>query len=269
MLDGLTNLPASLPLGIDDGLIPIALLGGVLLLIGGAIGASLYFEKKRREALRAFAEEAGLRFAPDAPAPAAFQNFELSQKGHSQRCRNLIEGDTDAVTLDLFDWHYTTGGGKNASHHRQTVVTLGSPDLAALPQLTLGPESVFHRIGGAFGYQDIDFGDHPAFSKAYLLRGANEDAIRRLFDDELIAFLQDEAAGKREIELAGGHLLVYRAGKKVAPDELRDLMATGLRYLKAMQAAAARTGFASADGRLATTADGYAASIDPSDDLSI
>ncbi|MEC9473853.1 MAG: hypothetical protein VX584_04130, partial [Actinomycetota bacterium] len=56
-----------------------------------------------------------------------------------------------------------------------------------LPTFVIRPENLFHKIGSTFGYQDIDFDAHPTFSKRYLLRGPDEEAIRNTFTDEFLS----------------------------------------------------------------------------------
>ncbi len=75
-----------------------------------------------------------------------------------------------------------------------------------LPNFTLRPENLFHKIGQVFGYQDIDFDSHPEFSKRYLLKGENESEVRSTFSADTLAFyesdqkLSTEDAGRRACE---------------------------------------------------------------------
>jgi hypothetical protein len=57
--------------------------------------------------------------------------------------------------------------------------------LLSLPEFELRSENMFHKIGKAFGCQDINFESHPEFSKRYLLRGADEEAVRTFFTPEM------------------------------------------------------------------------------------
>ena len=113
----------------------------------------------------------------------------LFSQGRSKRISNLIHGDTDEVALGIFDYRYTTGSGKNSHTYRQTVVCFRSPT-SNLPQFALKPQSFLHAVGKLFGYQDIDFQSHPKFSKAFILRGTSETAVRKLFTADLLSFLE-------------------------------------------------------------------------------
>ena len=79
---------------------------------------------------------------------------------------------------------------------------------------------MFHKIGQAFGYQDIDFDAHPQFSKQYILKSENEEIIRNLFTSELIALFENEK--KISAECSGYVLIIYRGGKRIAPDQIYE-----------------------------------------------
>lgn len=147
----------------------------------------------------------------------------------------MIQGETDEVALGVFDYRYTTGSGKNSHTYRQTVAFCRSPEMD-LPQFELRPQSFFHGIGKLFGYQDIEFQSHPKFSKAFLLRGTSETAVRKLFTADLLAFC--ETKPQVSIEGHGHDLVFYRSSKRVKPEQFRDLMSEGLAVFKQFRVAA-------------------------------
>src|SRR5712671_980898 len=107
---------------------PIALIA-VLVLIAAAI--SMYYEKKRKEALEKVAEGLGLEFFPQGIAGLlpALQGFSLFSSGRGHTVTNTIRGLTDDVELTIFDLTYTTGSGKHSHTHRQTVIRFASTQL--------------------------------------------------------------------------------------------------------------------------------------------
>jgi hypothetical protein len=192
--------------------LPIAIIGLIFWL-------SAHFEKKRREALRAVAENLGLEFSPtgDGLNRVELSKFHLMSQGHSHVVRNLMKGKVDGIDVALFDYSFTTGHGKSRSTTSATVVRLQSSELR-VPDFQLRPENFFHRIGAALGYQDINLEDHPRFSKMFVLRGADVPTIRALFNSALV-----EAFEQREGISAEGHgerLLVYRAGRNAKPEQV-------------------------------------------------
>jgi hypothetical protein len=176
-------------------------------------------EKKRREALREKAQMLGFTYTQKAELNEIGKagEFHLFNIGHSKRIRNLLERDDGGVQTWLYDYRYTTGGGKHSRTHVQTVFQFESAHLK-LPAFILRPENVFHKIGQSFGYRDIDFEPFPEFSRRYLLRGEDEAAIRKLFNQELIARFEAEKA--LIVEGKGPLLICYRSSKRVRPDDL-------------------------------------------------
>ncbi len=152
--------------------IPLLIFGGIALLVGLGFAVNVYNEKKRREALQRVADELGLTFYRDGDPGlvAELSDLHLFSRGRSKRITNMIHGETEDVVMGVFDYRYTTGSGKNSHTYRQSVAFFRSADLR-LPVFEMRPQSFFHGIGKLFGSQDIDFDSHPAFSKAYLLRG--------------------------------------------------------------------------------------------------
>jgi hypothetical protein len=149
-----------------------------VLFIGLAIFLIVYNKRKERERTQALQQAAATlrwNFAAEAPLTQIpwLERFTLFSQGHNKRIRNFMYGEAQGVKAAVFDYIYVTGSGKNQQTHFQTVVYLERPNLM-LPMFALRPETIFHRMISALGYQDIDFGQRPDFSKQYLLRGQDE-----------------------------------------------------------------------------------------------
>lgn len=181
---------------------------------------SWYLEKKRREAMAAAAAQVGFTYEPaSAGTPGdTFGSFHLFNQGHSRSYANILRGPLSAETQALlFDYTYVTGSGKNRSTHHQSVAALYD-SRAHFPGFELRPEHVFHKIGSLFGYQDLDFGFNPKFSGEYLLRGHDEAAIRNLFGPTVLSYFENNTGWC--IEGGGDCIAVYRAGKRIEPEEV-------------------------------------------------
>ena len=182
--------------------------------------------KKRTEQFALISAELKLNFFPKG-STSLFERlkpFHLFSKGWSRKIKNLMEGEANKVELAIFDYQYTTHGGQHPQTHRQSLLFIHSPKLY-LPDFSLRPENVFHKIGGSFGYKDIDFETHPIFSKSYLLRGENEATIRGLFNNELLNFIQSQQ--KICIEGSGDKIIFYRHKSRVKPEEVESFMEEG------------------------------------------
>ncbi len=189
-------------------------------------------QQKRNEDLRAAAGAMGFAFEDHAVLDdiRARGDLPLYGHGHTRRVSNVLTGRVGDQEVKLFDYQYTTGSGKQSNTRRQTVALFPGGG-QRLPDFVLAPENVFHKIGQAFGYQDIDFDSHPVFSSRYLLRGANDYAIRAAFSPAALSFFEQQQGW--HVEVKGGTVGIYRGGKRCNPnnlaaflDETRVVLAT-------------------------------------------
>lgn len=179
--------------------------------------------KRRQAELAAVAESLSLMFYPDGdPAiQSGFSDFSLLQRGRDKRTGNLIRGETQNVDVNVFDYRYVTGSGKHRTTHEATAVTFQS-SLLSLPQFELGPEGILHKVASAFGYQDIDFAGYPDFNKRYLLRGANDKAIRKLFTVDVVEHFEGQPH-RRRVEGHRDRLMIF-ADALVKPAKIPDFL---------------------------------------------
>ena len=201
---------------------------GILAVVGVILVVAHRFEKARSKQFQAVADELGLQFYPngDTAIQNAIGQLRLFNQGHGRKTRNMLSGRTEDVDIAIFGYRYKTGGGKHQQTHQQTVISFRSPQLS-LPEFELRPEHMFHKIGQAFGYKDIDFDSNPVFSKRYILRGQNEAAIRDLFTPEILAFFDVQKGVS--IEATNDRLIYYRASKRIKPEKVRSFMEEGFR----------------------------------------
>ena len=191
------------------------------------LGAFIYWvnlvKKKRIEGFRATAEEMGLQFTehPDAAYLRRYDQFRLFQRGNRRRINNLIEGDSGAVELQVFDYCYTISRGKKRKSRKQTVASLKSPQLN-MPSFSIRPENVLSRIGSAMGMQDIDFDSHPKFSKMFEVTGEDEQAIRNFLKPSVLDYFENHP--RISLEASGDTLFFYVPRRRVEPDEIKDLL---------------------------------------------
>lgn len=216
---------------------------GIIIVAAIFIGGSVWYEKQRTKKIRAAAESLGLAYAERSEGlRETLSMLPLFRRGRSRRIRNVLTGQIEDMAVHLFDYRYRTGSGKNSQTHNQTVAAFRIQG-GRMPAFTLAPEHWGHRLISALGYQDIDFAEHPAFSRTFILRGEDEERIRALFDEELIAFMQ--AHSGNTVEGAGDWIVVYRTRKRVKPDDLAGLMERGFLIASNVSLAAMRGGLGS------------------------
>lgn len=205
------------------------------IVIAGLVGGIIYFavtmEKKRTAALAKVADELGLDFYPKQVQTllGRLGSFSLFSKGHSRKMKNVMTTGTQLGRLYIFDYQYTTGGGKNSSTHRKTVVAM-EPDGVEMPSFFLRPEHFFDKVGALIGFEDIDFDHHPEFSKSFILKGENEREIRRFFDSEMLDFFE---ARKGIYMESKPDIFIYVHGRRKKPDQIADLMKEAFEIFRA------------------------------------
>jgi hypothetical protein len=204
--------------------LPFLFIGAVLVLIVGGIIWSIVAEKKRREALMETADQMGLTFFKEGDPDLLSQlsSFKLFSQGRARKMKNLIQGDSGEVKIAIFDYQYTTGSGKQTKTTQQSVALINSIDLIC-PDFRIRPEGLLDKIGGAMGFQNIDFETHPKFSGLFVLQGSSEEEIRKYFTPNLIEFFEQKPG--ISVQANSGTMFFFRPGKRIKPAELKDLLA--------------------------------------------
>jgi len=171
----------------------------------------------RMQQMQRCAQTLGFSFTPTSKKQAKTGGLHLFTLGHSREALNVMTGERNETGMAVFDYRYIISGGKSARLFRQTVARFYPVGLD-LPEFNLRPEKLYHKIASMVGYQDIDFTRHPTFSGQYLLRGTDEEAIRRLFDINVITFF--ERNPDLSVDGIGNHLIVYYHNKRMEPHEM-------------------------------------------------
>ncbi len=185
----------------------------------------------RTQIMQAAAAQLGWTFSAAAPWNyiTGLDRFTLFNQGHNKEIRNIMYGQASGIKTAVFDYMYITGSGRSTARHYQTVVYLEPANLA-LPYFSLRPERLMTKVLSAFGYQDIDFGQRPEFSRQYILRGQDEPAIRRTFNDRILSFY--ESYPGTSTDGGGNQLFLFRVGYQFQPQEIQGYVGLGLELMK-------------------------------------
>lgn len=200
------------------------LLTAYFVIIGIALGVGLMIFIQgimRKKDFVAMADKMGFTFKPEKNhLIGEYQlHFKIFDKGRSKKITSYMEKEKNGVTISVFDYKYTTGGGKNSSTHKNCFVTFKNPSFS-FPKFTLMPENRGHRFIGAIsksmeksiiGFNDIDFVDSPTFSDAYLLGGPDEEQIKSLFTKEVRDSFEGLVSRKKNITtiMAKGDTIMF------------------------------------------------------------
>lgn len=199
----------------------------VLGLVIAFIISQIRSTKARTEALQKIATMMNLTYRKDSDLTSELEatGFRLFRQGHSKKTSHVLTGLAGQIAIKIFDYRYRTGGGKNTHTSVQTVILMTSQRLD-LPSFELQPENIFHKIGQVFGMKDIDFPMFPDFSKHYLLRGRDEEAVRNLFKTYVLEYFNRNKG--LHLEGSANTLILYRSGKRISPQSLEAEYRKGL-----------------------------------------
>ena len=140
----------------------------------------------------------------------------------------MLQGGSGDRRLAIFDYQYTTGGGKHSQTYRTTVLSLLF-DGSEMPGFMLRRKQPGDTIASWFRGRGIEFAGRPTFSKRYLLRGDDEPAIRGVFTEPVVDYFEENPG--LFVEAAGNEMLFYRLGQKVKPEVINEFLASGLALL--------------------------------------
>lgn len=141
----------------------------------------------------------------------------------------VFHGHRSDAPVYMFEYSLEVrSGGKYAEYTRYTTM-IAAFQLPGkqIPYFYLRPS-----MGGMnFLKRDIDFLEHPQFSKTYVLAGANEKATRQLFfNDALINYF--EFNSQWSVEGNKDWLIVYRWDKTVEPSRIPQFLEEASRIAK-------------------------------------
>jgi hypothetical protein len=214
---------------VHPAVILILVFGAIIAFVIVVVAVSAAIERKRTEALRKTAEEFGFEFKPEPGVGflGDLSEFHLFNQGHSRTFKNLMRGVANGLDVCIFDYRFVVGHGKHQKVWQQSVFAVRC-EAMSLPLFSLRPENIWHKIGTWFGYQDIDFESHPRFSKQYLLRGPDEEAIRAAFTPKALDYFHERSGKSVE---GRGDLIVYYRSRRLAPEQTRSFMEEGFEVL--------------------------------------
>jgi carbonic anhydrase len=134
-------------------------------------------------------------------------------------------------TCNVFDIEYSEGAYIAKELVHTTVLFIDIQ--ASIPVFTLGREGLLEKVYDWAGYNDIDFLEHPDFSKRFYLYGENRAAIRQFFTDELILFF--ESNPYYHIECSGTALLIKGKERLYGSKEIKTLIDFGNRFTELLK----------------------------------
>lgn len=202
--------------------LPLLGIGIVLIAIFAAITASM--ARKRTQAMSAAALAMGFNFEGNDKSKAPNLATTLFTKGSGKSFRNIMTRSSGGMAVTLFDYSYVTSDGRNAQTHAQTVAGFSKPGLR-ITEFEMQPKGIMGKIVDALSHKNMNFDSHPEVSRRYQVRSPQPERARELFTPALLSFLENlDPKGNWSLEGADETVIVFRANKRVKPEELRTFV---------------------------------------------
>jgi MFS superfamily sulfate permease-like transporter len=175
----------------------------------------------RQVDLRMLAMQNDFAFYPQQVRSAnKFRDFPVEKGNKILYEENILTRYTQYGKLDISDIILTIGARHGTDTHI-TIAHVSDVDFVA-PDFALEPEQMWTKLSELSFGQDIDFDNHPQFSRKYYLRGDDEKAVRGFFTEDVIKFL--ESHDGVHIEAHKNKLLVYLKRDQADAAEIRKMI---------------------------------------------
>ncbi|MBC7486200.1 MAG: SulP family inorganic anion transporter [Cytophagaceae bacterium] len=130
---------------------------------------------------------------------------------------NILSKYSDGLNYVISDLSIVSGGDFKAGVSNLTVLSVSNLRYG-IPLFTMREERFFDN---AF-LSDINFNDHPKFSKTYKLNGFSEAQVREFFTKNLITYFESQDI--YHIESLGSELIIYKHSKVASLEEIKSML---------------------------------------------
>ncbi|MDF2456148.1 MAG: sulfate transporter [Cytophagaceae bacterium] len=130
---------------------------------------------------------------------------------------NILSKQIDGLSYVISDLSIVSGGDFKAGVSNLTVLSVSNLRFG-IPLFAMREERFFDN---AF-LSDINFADHPKFSKTYKLNGFSEAQVREFFTKNLITYFENQDI--YHIESLGSELIIYKHAQVASPQEIKSMM---------------------------------------------
>jgi hypothetical protein len=207
--------------------------------------AHIDLEKRRREALEQVARRLGMSFSAELPEGIRSRllqaGFGLFKRGGARFYNSMFKRLNDGTEIAIFDYSCKAFRSRprrgnyylRRRNYYFSVFWAYCEDLR-LPRFWLRPEvPLFDDVAKAFGMQDINFENHPDFSRRYLLRGEDEAKTRLRFHPSFLNFLEQHPPCYAEG--FGPQLVIWRDYPRVTPEKMADWLRFGEEWVQRLR----------------------------------
>ena len=213
----------------------LAVLPLLFLIVPGALALAAIFglprliERRRQNAYAAFCLPRAYQYLPSrSNAEAQYADIVgMFKTGGSHKWRDEISGTFNGRAFTAFEYQYATGAGRFRDVYTRGMIHWRL-DRASFPHFTLVPASTYlFRLGRT--PEDIDFPEDKPFSKAYIVTGSDQAAVRALFTPGLRTALA--AVSGQFVAAQAQDVFWWREGRLPGPGEFEAFLAEGDRVV--------------------------------------
>jgi MFS superfamily sulfate permease-like transporter len=172
----------------------------------------------RQLELRKFAENNEWVFFPQRiRSTAKYKDFPIQNGSKIPYEENLLGKYVEVGKLESSDITLQEGARQSQNEILITIVQVSEMDII-VPDFALEPEGLWSKLFESVSGKDIDFINHPVFSRKYYLRGNSENQVRDFFNEPLIQFLENRE--EMHIECHRNRLIFYKKRDLLEPAEI-------------------------------------------------
>jgi MFS superfamily sulfate permease-like transporter len=172
----------------------------------------------RQLELRNFAENNELAYFPQRIKTAAkYKDFPIHNGHKIPFEENMLVKYGNHAKVEITDITIQQGARQSQQEWSMTIVQLSDIEIP-IPDFALEPEGLFSKLFESVEGRDIDFENHPEFSKKYYLRSNNEEAVRAFFTEPILQFLENRE--EMHIECHRNRLVFFKKRELLQPGEI-------------------------------------------------
>ena len=192
-------------------------------------------EGDREGQLRAVAKSLDMDFSKseEYSSRPLLSEFNLFKRGLNKTITNILKKRDENLDtqIQIFDYSFEANYHATRRRYKQTVFFVQSKKLG-LPEFSMEPETVFHKIGNYVGMQDIDFEQYPKFSGNYLLTGDDEEYIRFMMNEKLLNFFSKTTGWY--MEGTNFYLIMYKLNRRFSAKDVKLFYQQGMSIYESM-----------------------------------
>ena len=199
------------------------------LALAALFGLPWLIERGRQKAYAAFCLTRGYQYVPSrSHAESQYADVVgMFKIGTNHTWRDELSGVFNGRPFTAFEYQYRTGGIRFRGVYIKAMIHWRL-DRGILPHFTLVPASTYlFRVGRT--PEDIDFPEDKPFSKAYILTGSDQAAVRALFTPELRSALA--AVPGQFVAAQAQDVFWWREGRLPRPGEFEAFLTEGDRVV--------------------------------------